>query len=65
MARIATKLAAYLFIAEPFGFEIVAVGNSEREARGKAFSMLTEEERDNCECLDCVEHLPLEFEIVA
>lgn len=47
----------YLFVDDDqyIGVEVWVTADSEKEARQKAWAMLTDEEKDACGCFDCVD----------
>jgi hypothetical protein len=44
----------YVFVVEPWGFEVEVDSISEKQAHAVAFASLTAEEQDCCECLDLI-----------
>ena len=45
----------YTFAIMPWGFERQATAETEKQARKAVWDSLTDEQRNGCECLDCVE----------
>lgn len=45
----------YIFVVEPFGFEVQVQAKSSKEAHKLAWESLTDEQKDNCEYLECVD----------
>ena len=45
----------FTFVVEPFGFEVQAVAETEKQAYHLAFASLDEDVKDSVQILDCVE----------
>lgn len=54
-------MAKFLFVDDSCNIdvELWVTANTEKEARKIAWSMLTDEQKDNCGCLDCIDEVSI------
>lgn len=45
----------FVIVAEPWGIERTVIAASKKEAYAAVWDSLEEYQRNNCECLDCVD----------
>lgn len=50
-------MSQYTFAVMPWGFELQATAETEKQARKQVWAALTEDQRNGCECLDCVDEV--------
>lgn len=50
-------MTKFTFIVMPWEIERTAIAETERQAHKAVWQSLTDEQRDNCECLDCVDQV--------
>ena len=51
-------MGIYTFYADGLNIEVEAQGDSEAQAHRAAWAALTDEQRNACACLDCVDERP-------
>lgn len=54
----AQGLSTFVIYVDGVGIELRVVAASERAAYQKAWSLLTDEQRDHTRCMDCIDELP-------
>lgn len=45
----------YTFAVEPWGYDVSVIADNEKAAHKLAFESLSEQAKDNCECLDLID----------
>lgn len=51
-------MAKFVFVIDPTGEEVTATADTEKEAYRKAWEGLTDEQKNVCACLECVDEIP-------
>lgn len=51
-------MTIFTFVIDPTGEEIKVTAATEKEAHRKAWESMTDEQKNSCACLDCVDEIP-------